>query len=102
MSAGKVADAVQWIQTKNTLGVRNWSASKRLIDRLAKSGSVSIYACEIDDYGDHENTGHLVIEMPTEAAARRNVLKMIDRLASETGYEGPLDDGHRYAYVKLD
>jgi hypothetical protein len=103
MEEGRRVDAVEWIQTKShTLGVRNWSSSKRLVDRLSKVGCVNIYACEIDDYDDHENTGHLVIELPTEAPARRNVLKMIDRLAAETGYEGPLDDGQRYAYVKLD
>lgn len=103
MDEGRRADAVQWIQTKgHSLGVRNWSASKRLVDRLAKAGCLNIYACEIDDNGDHENTGHLVIELPTEAPARRKVLKMIDRLAAETGHEGPLDDGQRYAYVKLD
>ncbi|MGD0060148.1 MAG: hypothetical protein ABSD58_12100 [Verrucomicrobiia bacterium] len=104
MHKGRKEDAIQWIQTRShTLGEREWSSSKRLVDRLAALGCVNIYACEIDIYeGSLENTGHLVVELPTAAAARGKIFKMIDRLARETGYDGPLDDGQRYAYVKLD
>ena len=104
MEKGRRENAVTWIQTKNhTLGERNSSGSRRLVERLSALGCVQIYACEIDVYEDGvENTGHLVVELPAETAARGQILKAIDRLASETGYSGPLDDGQRYAYVKLD
>lgn len=92
MDKGRREDAVQWIQMKShTLGERNWSSSKRLVDRLTTLRCVHIYACEIDVYEDcFENTGHLVVDLPTEAAARSKILKMIGRLAAETGYSGPL------------
>jgi hypothetical protein len=104
MKKGRREDAVTWIQTRNhTLGERNWSSSKRLVERLSALGCLQIYACEIDAYEDGlENTGHLVIELPTETPARSQILKAIDRLASGTGYSGDFDDGQRYAYVKLD
>ena len=67
MAKGKREDAVQWIQTKShTLGERNWSSSKRLLERLTALGCVQIHACEIDNCGDSdENAGHLVVELPT-------------------------------------
>jgi hypothetical protein len=104
MEKGRRENAVTWIQTKNhTLGERNWSGSKRLVERLSALGCVHIYACEIALYEDGlENTGHLVVELPTETKARSQILKAIDRLASKSGYSGDFDDGQRYAYIKLD
>lgn len=104
MEKGKTEDAITWIREKtHTLGERNWGSSKRLVGRLSALGCVRIYACEIDDYEDGlENTGHLVVELPTDVAVRSKILKALDRLASEIGYNGDFDDGQRYAYVKLD
>jgi len=104
MDKGKREDAVEWIRIKkHTLGERNWSSSKRLVDRLLAVGCVHIYACEIDVYeGCGQGTGHLVVELPKEAEARGNILKVIDRLAAKVGYDGDFDDGQQYAYIKLD
>lgn len=104
MAKGIREDAVQWIQSKShSLGERNWGSSKRLVNRLSALGCVNIYACDVDVYEeDFENTGHLVIELPSDTAARSKILKTLDRLASESGYSGPADDGQRYTYVKLD
>lgn len=49
-----------------------------------------------------ENTGHLVVELPTQPAVRSKLLKEIDRLARKGGYRGEADAGQRLAYVKLD
>ena len=104
LRAGKTQDAIKWIRDSGrTLGERDRSGSKRLLQRLALAGCVKIWACEIDTYEDGtENTGHLVIELPKAKAARAKVLKMIDRVARQTGYSGPFDDGQQCAYVKLD
>ncbi len=104
MTEGKCEDAASWIQNKNhTLGERDWCSSKRLVERLSKLGCVHIYACEIDCYdGVLENTGQLVMELPSESKVRSKVLKAINGLASQTGYDGPFDDGQQYAFVKLD
>jgi hypothetical protein len=104
MREGETQDATKWIRTKgHTLGERDWRSSKRLVARLALAGSIKIWACEIESYEDGtENTGHLVVKLPKEKASRTKVFKIIDRLARETGYHGPFDDGEKYAYVKLD
>jgi|WetSurMetagenome_2_1015567.scaffolds.fasta_scaffold582518_1 hypothetical protein len=104
MNKGKREEAVQWIRTRDhTLGERDWSNSKRLVDRLSAHGCVHIYACEIDTYEESfENAGYLVVELPPGAASRSKILKFIGRLAGEEGYNGPFDNGQKYAYVKLD
>ncbi len=104
MEKGRTEDAESWVQTKmHTLGEREWSESKRLVKRLSNLGCVRIHACEIDTYEDGmENTGHLVVELPTDIAARKKILKAIDRLAEEQGYSGDLDNGQKFAYIKLD
>jgi len=107
MTKGKCKDAASWIQNKNhTFGERDWRSCKRLVERLLKLGCIHIYACDIDQYEEadevFENTGLLVIELPTESNLRSKVLKAIDRLASQTGYDCDFDDGQRFAFVKLD
>lgn len=104
MKQGRCEDAVTWIKNKqHTLGERNWSSSKRLVDKFVALGCSRIVACKIDAYDDGlENTGHLIVELPSEDKIRRKVLDAIDRLASKEGYRGNLDDGQRYSYIKLD
>lgn len=104
LQQGRTEDAAQWIKTKgHTLGERDRPGSKRLIERLSAVGCIEIWACEIDTYDDGaENTGHLVVKLPKAKTMRAKVLKMIDRLARQTGYGGPVDDGQQYAYIMLD
>ena len=104
MRRGKRNDARKWIEAKgHMLGERDWPGSRNLVRKLESLGCLNIYACEIDaDDTGRENTGHLVIELPRKQPERKKVLKKIDSLAREQGYEGPQDDGQRYAYVKLD
>jgi hypothetical protein len=107
MRRGRRAEAVKWIVDRHhTLGERNSLASKRLVDRLLSAGCSRIWACQIDEYDDdvlHENTGHLVMELPRRPKiVRKQVFELVDRLARETGYKGPSDIGQRFAYVKLD
>ena len=104
MNTGKRQNAVEWIKIgSHTLGERGWLASRRLIERLSSLGCGQIYACEINSDGDSdENTGHLVVHLPSTVDARIKILKAIDDLAGESGYSGPFDDGQQFAYVKLD
>jgi hypothetical protein len=101
---GNSQDAVEWVRKGDrTLGEKNFVATKRLIEKLRALGCSRIIACEIDSYEDGlENTGHLVVELPTDPSARARILDTIDRIASKTGYRGDFDDGQRYCYVKLD
>ncbi len=105
MAKGAQADAVEWVKIKgHTLGEKNWATSKRLVDRLWSLGCTKIIACEIAAHHDGENTGHLVIELPKieYSEARKQILKSVGRIAGESGYDGPFDDGQQFVYIKLD
>jgi hypothetical protein len=67
----------------------------------AKCGK--IFACEIDrTRSPHENTGHLIIELPTDENNRASVFKRLGRIAEGQGYSATVDDGQNYIYAKLD
>jgi hypothetical protein len=104
MDEGKCEDAVAWIKNrKHNLGEMNWAKSQQIVKRLAALGCVHIYACQVDSYGDAgENTGHLVVELPSTGEPRKKILRMIDQLAEDTGYNAPFDEGQQFAYVNLD
>lgn len=103
MAAGMRADAAEWVQvTNHTLGEYTNEKSRSLVKKLVRLGAKHVYACEIDRDDDEENTGNLVVELPDDQMARRNVLREVDRLASLQGLRGDLDEGQKYAYVKLD
>lgn len=103
MTQGEHADAIAWVEAPtHTLGELTNAGSKKLVQKLAKLGCESIHACDIDTENADANTGHLVVELPTDAPRRKRILREIERLAHQHGYEGDLDDGQGYAYIKLD
>jgi hypothetical protein len=110
MRNGQCEDAVEWIKTKNhTLGEMESGPSRRLVAKLVKLGALAIHACDVetDDLGDEgelQNTGHLLVELPSVAGRRAAILQEMDRLAQAQGFDDDetMDDGQRYAYVKLD
>ena len=103
MEAGECQDAQEWIKSgSNTLGELTPAQSRKLVAKLVSLGSSKIHACRIDQEGDWANTGHLVVELPAEASVRKAILRQIAKLAAKQGYAGPVDDGQRLAYLKLD
>jgi len=97
-------DAYGWFENpKATLGEMNRANGKRLLTALKNLGCDKVFACDIDRTNSpHENTGNLVIELPTDANNRASVFKKIARIAQEQGYSATLDDGQSYIYAKLD
>lgn len=103
LQTGIQADANQWLHSSgNTLGELSHTKSRNLVAKLLKIGACRVSACDIDQIDQHQNTGHLVVELPLEAASRKAVFREIDRLASLQGYRADLDNGQRFAYLKLD
>jgi hypothetical protein len=104
MANGTFADAQKWIKARNhTLGEMDHNASRRLVERMARLGAVHVFACEIDDYdGRGQNTGHVVVELPKGKASRFKFFAGMARIAESYGFAGDLDDGQKYAYLKLD
>lgn len=103
LQAGRQEDAAVWIESpRHTLGELSHTKSRNLVAKLLKKGVVRVFACDIVDEDQEQNTGHLVIELPTDSDVRKAVFREIDRLASQQGYRGDMDDGQRFAYLKLD
>jgi hypothetical protein len=103
MERGQRKEAAAWLESrKNTLGELSSAASCRLVAKLSKLGCGQVYACEIDQSVDGGNSGHLVVELPSDAELRRGVFKELGRLAAKQGLTGDLEDGQRYSYIKLD
>lgn len=101
---GSCADARIWIKNPNhTLGEMDHKASRRLVQKLTRTGASQIFVCAIQDYGEEgQNTGHLVVELCKTRTMRLKLFESIARLAQEEGFAGEPDDGQGYAYVKLD
>lgn len=97
-------DATTWIAyPHHTLGTLSRRASRKLVSSMIDAGALSVFACDIDAGGQLEaNTGHLVIELPSDVAQRKMLLRIAARAAEEQGYEPYPDNGQRFVYVKLD
>jgi hypothetical protein len=104
LTSGAPQDVSTWIQEPGTtLGERDRRASRALASRLFAQGAQHVWACEVDQTEPgRQNTGHLVVQLPLAAEQRKALLRTLDRLAREQGYEGDFDDGQMFAYVKLD
>ncbi len=105
MALEPCAEAPAWIKNRNhTLGEMDHAASCRLVKKLTSLGALRVFACQIDDYAEqgHQNTGHLVVELPKGNELRSKIFKALARLAERQGFSGDPDDGQSFAYVKLD
>jgi hypothetical protein len=96
-------DAREWIpRSRNRLGVRSRRASVALVASLLKHAAGAIWVCDTEVLDvDGETSDHLVVELPNEPGPRAQLLRYLARLAREQGYSGDVDDGQRFAYVKL-
>lgn len=100
---GVCADAESWIVSKNhTLGEYSHVKSRNLFHKLKQLGTSRVYACDIDDSDENQNTGHLVVELPESPTERKAVMREIGRLSQQQGFQRDPDNGQRYAYIKLD
>ena len=84
--------------------------SRSFVDELYEAGAVRVTATEIDEYEvesledtvRHENTGHLVVELPSEPGKRRRVFRIQGKVAQGLGFDPTSDVGQRYLYFMLD
>tara|TARA_R110001599_G_scaffold351710_1_gene584337 strand:+ start:54 stop:470 length:417 start_codon:yes stop_codon:yes gene_type:complete len=89
---------------KSTLGeIQTNSESILLANKAYASGAVNIFGVDIEadpEYGN--NTGRLVVELPTEKNKRKSLLNWAAPIAHEQGFEAYSDVGQEYIYVSLD
>mgnify|MGYP000117165964 CR=1 FL=1 len=89
---------------KSTLGeIQTNSESISLANKAYKSGAVNIFGVDIEaDPEIGNNTGRLVVELPTEKNKRQSVLNWAAPIAHEQGFDAYSDVGQKYIYVSLD
>ncbi len=113
LAAGNPVDAGEWLSQQDgvarTLGELPREASRRLVDGFTKAGAV-VFAVKVkrsirgglDADEVRENTGHLVVQLPSEPAPRAKVFKLGARHSKRLGFDPTGESGQRLLYVKLD
>ncbi|MEO0769499.1 MAG: hypothetical protein AAFY72_08700 [Cyanobacteria bacterium J06649_4] len=101
-------EALEWLRRNDhkrlrTLGEYDTTANSiQLVEEMYAAGAVRVLAVEIDAYEDEENTGKLVIELPTTQKDREKVLSIVGKIAESQGYDPEPDEEQRYVFVMLD
>ncbi|SRR6266536_5561832 len=104
---GKTAEALEWLRGGSETSFRNLGEmeteeSVEFIERLYDLGAEQVLAVEIDEYPEGENTGHLLVKLPADDHARVKLFAFEREHAESHGFEGTLDEGQEYIYLKLD
>src|SRR5689334_4621493 len=82
-------ELMKWLRSGggNTLGELETNAeSLALAEEAYATGAATIYAVEIDQYPEGENTGKLVIELPQDASLRQSVFDWAAKVAESMGF----------------
>jgi hypothetical protein len=113
LAAGSPVDAMEWLSLQDgvarTLGELTAGTSRKLVGGFTKAGAV-VFAVKVkrsirgglDADEVRENTGHLVVQLPSEPACRAKVFKLGARHSKRLGFDPTEDFGQRLLYVKLD
>jgi hypothetical protein len=108
MLATKKAEALGWlhggsVESFRTVGEMATTAeSVAYVQRLYDAGAVRVLAVKIDEWSDGQNTGHLLVQLASDVAARRRLFALEREQAEPMGFEGSADEGQEYLYFKLD
>lgn len=109
--AALIADGVEarkWIESgkpeTRSLGELPFgTASMELLDEIYSVGAREVLVLGIDRYPDGaENSGRLLIRLPTDRRRRRQVFAWCREKAEEQGYDGEVDTGQSELFVMLD
>ena len=98
-------EAREWLRSGdgNTLGeLESTEKSLAIVDEAYSAGAIKVLAVEIDDYPEAQNSGKLVIELPTASANRAAVFAWASEIAATHGFDGEADEGQTHLFVMLD
>lgn len=86
------------------LGELNARRSDAILNKLISANAREIFLCKseiIEPDNRKILAGGLVLELSGNDDERRNLFVLIDKIVREFGYDGPMDDGQRYAYLSF-
>jgi hypothetical protein len=101
----KKAEVRSWLEgnKQNTLGeLATNGESIDLIIEAYDAGANEILAIEIDEYDGVENTGKLIVKLPSDPDARKRTLNWCSHLVEAHGFDRLEDKGQTHVFVSLD
>lgn len=100
------AEALGWLKRshgRNTLGeLPTTEEATTLVKAIYAAGAERVIAVEIDEYDDGQNTGKLVIRLPTDPARRQRVFAWHGKQAQSMGFDAEPDIGQSHLFSLLD
>lgn len=107
LAEGNPHEVVSWLsgepKGQNTLGeLTTNKESLKLARRLYSIGAVKVFAIEIGKNEQGENSGKLVIALPSEIEPRKHIFRWSNKLAREQGFDPDVDIGQENLFVLLD
>jgi hypothetical protein len=102
------AEALSWLTGGGADTFRNpgelptTEESIELVCKLYEFGAVTVMAVEIAADADIENTGNLVVELPTDPQKRHQLFAWEARHARVTGFDPEEDRGQLSLFIRLD
>ncbi len=115
LATGMPVEARAWLEisdgTSRTLGeLTSTDDSRELIESLYRVGATEVFAVKVQRYVREslhedeasENTGHLVIRLPSDAVRRSKVFELQAREARRLGFDPTPDTGQGLLYLGLD
>jgi hypothetical protein len=108
MLASRNADAREWLRgapegNNRTLGEMGSDLASEFVERLYKLGASKVLAVEIEDIPGtaDQTTNHLLVELPQNPEARASLFEFENQHAEVEGFDGEVDLGQQYLYLKL-
>ena len=98
----KAVDAREWLKPEHDhAGVRfTTDTMLQWTEKFYAAGAKKVWAADFYELGKRQAAHYLLVEMPTDKAARAAVLKLIPEMDKTPDFQEP-DDGARYLYVSM-
>lgn len=107
LAEGNPREVVEWLSGeptgRNTLGeLTTNKESLKLARKLYSIGAVKVSAIEIGKSEEGENSGKLVIVLPSEPESRKRIFRWSSKQARAQGFDPDVDIGQEHLFVMLD
>lgn len=108
MLASNKAEALAWLKAGSESSFRNLGEMETTDESIAfterwyELGAEQVLACDIAEYEDGQNSGHLLIQLPSDDATRVRLFAAEREHAESMGFDGVPDEGQEYLFLMLD
>ena len=108
LDASDTKEALSWLRAGNERDFRSIGEletneeSISLIELIYRAGATEVFAVEIDEFPEGQNTGKLVVKLPDDTAARRRLFDWAGTIAEQQGFDPEVDSGQQYLFLMLD